>query len=101
MQRVYDYLKTARWFRKVNSVGIFSLGGFLYNATSHFAEQTLEITFDVAMRKFVCLPEHNEPVFQLDTIGLTKATFMGDISPLPAFCAYQLPLPFAYPDTTL
>lgn len=101
MQRVYDYLKTARWFRKVSAVGIFSLGGYLYNATTHFAEQTLEITFDVATRKLVCLPENNEPVFQLDIISLSKAALMGDISPLHPSCAYQLPLPFAYPDTTL
>lgn len=101
MQRVYDYLKTARWFRKVSSVGTFSLGGYRYNATTHFAGQTLEITFDAATRKFVCLPENGEPVFHRDSIGLTNAALIGDVSPLPAFCVYQLPLPFAYPDTTL
>jgi transposase len=101
MQRVYDYLKTARWFRIVSSVGIFSLGGYLYNATTHLAEQTLEITFDQATQKLVCLPEKSETAFHLEVKGLTKAALMGDFSQLPAFNAYQLPLPFAYPDTTL
>jgi len=48
MQRIYAYLQGGRWFRQVSSVGTFSLGGYLYNATTHFAEQTLEITFDSA-----------------------------------------------------
>jgi transposase len=101
MQRVYAYLKNGRWFRKVSSVGTFSLGGYLYNASIHLADQTLEITFDAEMEILVCLPEKSETAFHLDTKGLTKAALMGDLSPLPAFNAYQLPLPFAYPDTTL
>jgi hypothetical protein len=57
MQHICDYLQSGRWFRQVNSVGTFSLGGHIYNATTRFAEQTLEITFDGATRRLVCLPE--------------------------------------------
>jgi transposase len=100
MQRVYAYLKTARWFRKVSSVGTFSLGGYLYNASTHVADQTLEITFDQETGNLVCLPEKSETVFRLDIKGLTKSTLMGNAALLPGYTAHQLALPFAYPDTT-
>jgi transposase len=100
MQRVYAYLITARWFRKVSSVGTFSLGGYLYNASTHFAEQTLEITFDQETGNLVCLPEKSEMAFRLDIKGLTKSTLMGNAALLPGYSAHQLALPFAYPDTT-
>lgn len=101
MQRVYDYLQSGRWFRQVSSVGTFSLGGYVYNATTRFAEQTLEITFNGATRKLICLPENSAAIFQLDVQGLTKAALMRNASTLPGYIAYQLALPFAYPDTTL
>lgn len=100
MQRVYVYLNSARWFRKVSSVGTFSLGGYLYNASTHFAEQTLQITFDQEIGKLVCLPEKCETAFHLDVKGLTKSTLMGNAALLPGYTAHQLALPFAYPDTT-
>jgi transposase len=101
MQRIYDYLQSGRWFRQVSSVGTFSLGGHLYNVTTRFAGQTLEITFDDATRKLICLPEKETTAFQLDIQGLTKAALMGNSLTLPSFTAYQLALPLAYPDTTL
>jgi len=101
MQRVYDYLQSGRWFRQVSSVGVFSLGGYDYNATTRFAEQTLEITFDSATRKLICLPEKSTTSFQLAVQGLTKSALMGNTLPLPGYTAYQLPLPFACPDMTL
>jgi transposase len=101
MQRVYDYLQNGRWFRQVSSVGTFSLGGYTYNATTRFAGQTLEITFDGATRKLICLPEKSMTSFQLEIQNLTKAMLMGNASALPGYAAYQLALPFACPDTTL
>jgi transposase-like protein len=101
MQRTYDYLQSGRWFRQVSSVGTFSLGGHIYNVTTRFADQTLEITFHGATRKLICLPEKETTTFQLDIQGLTKAALMGNSSVLPSFTAYQLALPLPYPDTTL
>lgn len=101
MQRIYDYLQSGRWFRQISSVGTFSLGGHLYNATTRFAEQTLEITFDGATRKLICLPERGTTAFQLDIQGLTKAALMGNAFALPSYSAYQLALPLPYPDMTL
>jgi transposase len=100
MQRVYDYLKSGRWFRQVCSAGTFTLGGYGYNATRRFARQTLEITFNDTTRKLVCLPEKEITTFQLDIQGLTKATLMGNSLALPSYTDYQLALPMTYPDTT-
>jgi transposase len=101
MQRIYDYLQSGRWFRQVSSVGTFSLGGHIYNATTHFANQTLEITFNGSTCKLTCLPEKETKAFQLDVQGLTKEELMGNPLTLPGYSAYQLALPLAYPDTTL
>ncbi len=101
LQRIYDYLQSGRWFRQISSVGIFSLGGYGYNATTQFAEQTVEITLDGATRKLICLPEKSAATFQFDIQGLTKPALMGNASALPGYSAFQLALPFAYPDTTL
>jgi transposase len=100
MQRIYDYLQSGRWFRQVSSVGIFSLGSYVYNATTRYAEQTIEITFDGTTRKLICLPEEGTATFQFDIQGLTKSVLMGDAVALPAYTVYQLTLPFSYPDTT-
>jgi transposase len=100
IQRIYDYLQSGRWFRQVASVGTFSLGGYGYNATTRFADQTLEITFNGATRKLICLPEKSTTSFQLDVQGLTKSILMGNTSTLPGYTAHQLALPFPYPDTT-
>lgn len=101
MQRIYDYLQSGRWFRQVSSVGTFSLGGHLYNATRRFADQTLEITFNGATQKLICLPEKATAAFQMDIKGLTKAALIGTSSNLPSYTDYQLALPLPYPDTTL
>jgi transposase len=101
MQRVYDYLQTGRWFRQTSTVGTFSLGNYLYNASTRFAGQTLEITFDSQNRKLICLPQKGTDPFQLDIQGLTKSALMGNSSPLAGYIVYQLALPFAYPDATL
>jgi transposase len=94
LHRVYDYLQNGRWFRQISPVGTFSLGGYLYNATTRFAGQTLEITFDATTAKLVCLPEKGAAAFYLDIQGLTKSALMGNMSFLPGYSAYQLALPF-------
>ena len=100
-QRIYDYLQNGRWFRQVGSVGTFSLGGHVYNATTHFAQQTIEITCDGASHKLVCLPEKSTTSFELEIQGLTKTALMENASALPGYVAYQLALPFPAPNTTL
>lgn len=94
LHRVYDYLQNGRWFRQISPVGTFSLGGYLYNTTTRFAGQTLEITFDATTVKLICLPEKGPAAFYLDIQGLTKSALIGNRSFLPGCSAYQLALPF-------
>lgn len=101
MHRVDAYLQSGRWFRQVSTVGTFSLGGQVYNATTRFAAQTLEITFEATSRNLICLPEKGGAAFRLAVQGMTKAALMGNAPALPSYVAYQLALPFASPDTTL
>jgi len=101
MQRIYTFLQSGRWFRQVSSVGIFSLGGHTYNATTQFADQTVEITFNASSRKLICLSETGSSTFLFDIQGLSKSTLMRNTLTLPGYFTFQLALPFAYPDTTL
>lgn len=100
MHRIYTYLQAGRWFRQVSSVGVFSLGGYGYNATTQFTEQTVEITFSATTRKLTCLPEKGTATLQFDIQGLTKSALMGNALALPGYIPYQLALPFACPNTT-
>ena len=95
MQRVYDYLAAGRWFRKTSRHGQFSLGAQQYNAGKSFANQTLEIVFDAQHREFVCKAEDGTRQVRLPAQGLCRETLMGELSPLVAFPAYQLALPFS------
>lgn len=101
LQRIYDYLQGGRWFRQVSSVGVFSLGGYAYNLSTRFADQTVEITFEGTAHQLICLPEKGTSPVRFDIQGLTKTVLIGNALPLPAYGAFQLALPFAYPDTTL
>lgn len=101
MQRIYNSLQSGRWFRLVSSVGIFSLGGHTYNASTQFADQNIEIAFNATSRKLICLPETGSSSLLFDIQGLSKSTLMRGALTLPGYSAYQLTLPFAYPDTTL
>jgi len=101
LQRVYDYLRAARWFRKVSAVGTFSLGGYRYTATTRLAGQTLEITFDPETCQLQCRPQNDAAALQIEIKGLSAADLMGSAANLPGFVPFQLALPLAYPNTTL
>jgi transposase len=100
LQRIDAYLQAGRWFRQVTAIGIFTLGGYNYNVTTQFGGQTLEITFNAATRKLICLPEKGTTAFQLDLQGVTKSVLMGNGLAFPSYLPFQLALPFASPDTT-
>jgi transposase len=95
MQRVYKYLAQARWFRRTSSVGQFSLGAHRYGLGKDFANRTLEITFDAQTQELICLSEDGRQETRLPIQWLTKASLMGELSPLVSQPAYQLALPFS------
>jgi len=101
LARIYTYLQPGRWFRRVTQCGTFSLGKAVYNVTTHYANHSVEITFDRATRILKCRPENSLVTMLLEIQGLTKAALMGDGATLPNYAPFQLTLPWAAPDTTL
>lgn len=101
MQRIFAYLQAGRWFRQISSVGVFSLGGYSYNATTQFADQMVEVTFNATTHKLTCLPEKASTTFHFDIQGITQSALMGSALILPNYLPYQMALPLTYPDTTL
>ena len=95
MQRVYEYLAQARWFRRTSSLGQFSLGARRYGLGKDFANRTLDITFDMQTRELICLSEDGQQETRLLIQGLTESTLMGELSPLVSQPVYQLALPFS------
>jgi len=95
MQRVYEYLAQARWFRRTSSVGQFSLGAHRYGLGKDFANRALEITFDAQTQELICLSEDARQETRLPIQGLTKSNLMGELSPLVSQPVYQLALPFS------
>jgi transposase len=95
MQRVYDYLAQARWFRRTSPAGQFSLAARRYGLGKDFANRTLEITFDAQTHKLTCLSEDGKQETHLPIQGLTKSALMGELSPLVSQPFYQLALPFS------
>jgi hypothetical protein len=95
MQRVYDYVAQARWFRRTSSAGQFSLGAQRYGLGKDFANRTLEITFDAPTQELICLSEDGQQEIRLPIQGLTKSNLMGELNPLVSQPVYQLALPFS------
>jgi transposase len=95
LQRVYDYLTQGRWFRQVSAQGQFSLGNYRYGIGTRFARQQIEITFEPETQFFLCHSEDASHSVPLPALGLTKQDLMGDLGPLVALPAHQLPLPFS------
>lgn len=95
VQRVYDYLARARWFRRTSSAGQFSLGAQRYGLGKDFANRTLEITFDAQTQELIALSEDGQQEIHLPIQGLTKSNLMGELSPLVSQPVYQLALPFS------
>lgn len=53
IERIYEYLANARWFRLVSSVGEVNLGGKPYGVGKSWARSQIEITFDPGIKKLV------------------------------------------------
>ncbi len=53
MQRVYHYLCTHHWWRRVTKVGQIGLGGERYGLGIAHADQDVRVTFDVENTEFL------------------------------------------------
>ena len=101
LHRIYAYLQQGRWFRRVSQRGTFSLGGVVYNVSTRYAQQSVEITFESATQTLKCRPEKSAVTLLLELQGLTKTALMGDGVALPGYTPFQLALPWTPPHTTL
>jgi hypothetical protein len=94
LQHVYDYLAQQRWFRRVSSVGQFTLGGQPYSLGKAWGSQTVEISFDPATQELRFLAEDGQRRQRRPVKGLTKTDLMGELD-LAQFPNYQYAFPWS------
>lgn len=77
IERVYEYLATQHWWRRVSQVGQISLGGQYYGVGMAYAGQDVKVTFDAEKAEFVVEDAHQEVIKGLTPKNLTAATITG------------------------
>ena len=101
LKRINAYLEQGRWFRRVGSNGIISLGGKVYYVGIKWKQQQVEVRFDPESQHFHCYDasEHLLKTFPLK--GISIESLMGDVFPLVHFPVYQLALPFSWEEQSV
>lgn len=94
LDRVFAYLATCRWFRRIRANGRLDLGGYDYYLGTNLRNQMLEVHFDAIQGSFLGQPAGSESILTFAPQGLTKTDLMGELGHLLALPAYQLALPF-------
>ncbi len=92
--RVFAYLATCRWFRRIRANGRLDLGGYDDYLGASLRNQMLEVRFDATQGCFLEQPAGSESILTFASQGLTKTELMGELGHLLALPAYQLALPF-------
>ncbi len=95
LARVFGYLATCRWFRRIRANGRLDLGGYDYYLGTSLRNQMLELRFDAAQSCFLGQPAGSEITLTIAPQGLAKTDLMGELGHLLALPAYQLALPFS------
>lgn len=96
MGRIDSYLGHGRWFRRVASNGIISLGGTIYYVGNKWKQQQVEVKFDPNTRQFQCFDAAAQLLKTLPLKGISLESLMGDVFPLVHFPVFQLALPFTW-----
>jgi transposase InsO family protein len=94
LARVFAYLATCRWFRRIRANGRLDLGGYDYYLGTSLRNQMLELHFDATQGCFLGQPAGSETILTFTPQGLAKTDLMGELGHLLALPAYQLALPF-------
>jgi transposase InsO family protein len=94
LARVFAYLATCRWFRRIRANGRLDLGGYDYYLGTSLRNQLLEVHFDATQGCFLGQLAGSESTVTFAPHGLTKTDLMGELGELLALPAYQLALPF-------
>jgi transposase len=101
LQPVYEYLAQGRWFRRVASNGIISLGGYVYYVGATWRRQQVEIRFDTQKQEFLCLDEAGNLIKQFPWKKDLREHLIGDSLPICNLPSFQLHLPLAWEDVRL
>ena len=96
LPRVFAYLATCRWFRRIRANGRLDLGGYDYYLGTSLRNQILELHFDADQGCFIGQPAGSEATITFAPQGLTKTDLMGELGHLLALPVYQLALPFTH-----
>jgi hypothetical protein len=96
LNRVYSYLATCRWFRRVAQNGSVALGGIYYYINPKYRGRAIEVTFDGERALFRAQVAGLAEAIEIIPHGLTKAALMGEAGMIAALPAYQLVLPFTH-----
>ena len=96
LNRVYQYLATGRWFRRVKADSCLTLGGTDYYIGKPLRGQALEVTFDLQHTVFLANVIGTNKTIALPPQGLTVSDLMGELSHFLALPSYQLALPLSH-----
>jgi hypothetical protein len=96
LDRVYRYLATCRWFRRVAGNGSVALGGIYYYINPKYGGRAIEVKFDGERALFRGQVAGVAEPIEIIPRGLTKEALMGEASAIAALPAYQLALPFTH-----
>ena len=96
LARVFAYLATCRWFRRIRANGRLDLGGYDYYLGATRRNQMLELHFDADQGCFLGQPADSDTIITFAPQGLTKTELMGEMGRLLALPVYQLALPFTH-----
>ncbi len=96
LNRVFQYLATCRWFRRVKSNERIAIGGYEYYLSTALRGRTIELIFDPVQGTFLGQPEGSDTIITIAPQGLSKTELMGELGKMLALPAYQLPLPFTH-----
>jgi hypothetical protein len=94
LDRVFTYLATCRWFRRIRANGRLDLGGCDYYLGTSLRNQMLELRFDADQGCFLGQQAGSDTTITFAPKGLTKPELMGELAHLLALPLYQLALPF-------
>jgi len=96
LDRVYRYLSTCRFFRRLAQNGSVALGGIYYYINPKYRGRAIEVTFDGERAVFRGQVAGVAEPIEIIPRGLTKEALMGEAGSIAALPVYQLALPFTH-----
>ena len=96
LNRIYPYLASCRWFRRVKGNSCIALGGTNYYIGKPLCGQAMEITLDAQHCVFLANVIGTHKTIALPPQNMTVPDLMGELSQFLALPSYQLALPLSH-----